>query len=135
MSIEWLLVKTQNAEFQKRASQGTRRKPESSDKPCDWPPKERTEESCGHKGRRQPANERLAAEGVNGFNEVYLRCECGREGTLSPCGADFRILAEEKDGAVRFECPNCGRYLRYDPLTGTIRTRKGILGFLLGRFS
>jgi hypothetical protein len=67
--------------------------------------------------------------------EVHLRCECGYEGSLSHGQADSRLSGKEKDGLVRFECPNCGRHQQYNPLTGMIRTRKGILGFLLGRFS
>jgi len=135
MSIEWLLVKTQNAEVQKRASERTCRKVESSDKSCELPPEESIEETDSHEGRHRPAGERPAGHEADRLKEVHLLCECGYEGTLSPRGTDFKMSAEEKNGVVRFECPNCGRHQQYDPRTGMIKTRKGILGFLLGRFS
>jgi hypothetical protein len=135
MSIEWLLVKTQNAEVQQGASQRTRRTVESSDKSCELPLEEAVEKARSHEGRHQPAKQRPAGPETDTLRQVHLRCECGYEGTLFPRGADFKILAEEENGVVRFECPNCARHLQYDRLTGIIRTRKGIWGFLLGRFS
>ena len=135
MSIEWLLAKTQNAEVQQGASQGTHRTVESSDKSCELPLEEAVEKACSHEGRPQPAKRRPAGPEADTLRQVHLRCECGYEGTFFPRGADFKIFAEEKNGVVRFECPNCARHLQYDRLTGMIRTRKGILGFLLGRFS
>jgi len=128
-------VKTQNIEFQKRTSQRTRRKMEPSDKSCDLPPQGRIEKALGHEGRRQPENECSAAHAADELREVYFRCKCRFEGTLSLRGTDFKMSAEQKSGVVRFVCPNCGRSQQYDRLTGTIKTKKGIWGILLERFS
>jgi hypothetical protein len=137
MSIEWLLAKTQNPEFQtrERGSQRPRRKTDPSNRSSDLPPEESVEEALGHEGGCQPANEQAAAHEADRLREAHLRCECGYEGTLSSRRADFKMSADQKSGVVRFECPKCGRHQQYDPLTGMVKTRKGIWGFLLGRFS
>jgi len=135
MSIEWLLVKSQNAEFHKPTLQGARRKKQSPDKSCNLPPDGRMEEASGHKGRHQPENELATPHQAEEIEQGLLRCKCRYEGAMPLSEADFRMSADPKSGVVRFECPNCGRFLQYDHLTGTIRPRRGIWGFLLGRFS
>jgi hypothetical protein len=67
---------------------------------------------------------------------IKLKCpHCGTEGE-NTCGSIiFRILGKDREGFLYFECPDCKEHLQYNPVTGEIRTRKGLLGFLFGRFS
>jgi hypothetical protein len=67
---------------------------------------------------------------------IRLKCPCcGTEGE-NTCGSiSFRILGKDRKGFLYFECPGCKEHLQYDPMTGKIRFRKGILGFLFGKFS
>lgn len=66
---------------------------------------------------------------------IDLACLCGYEGTVTYGGMDFKLFGKDRKGFLYFECPECKRHLQYDPITGKIRSRKGILGFLFGRFS
>ena len=67
---------------------------------------------------------------------IKLICpRCGREGENTFGNVCFRVLGKDRKGFLYFECPDCKEHLQYDPVTGQIRIRKGILGFLFGRFS
>ena len=72
----------------------------------------------------------------NGHIVIKLVCPCcGTEGE-NTCGSiSFRILEKDRKGFLYFECPDCKEHLQYDPTSGQIKIRKGILGFLFGRFS
>lgn len=76
----------------------------------------------------------VAAEIRNGHYVIDLNCPCGWEGTCTYGKLDAELLGKDRKGFIYFECPKCKRHLQYDPVTGKIRTKKGILGFLLGRF-
>ncbi len=60
---------------------------------------------------------------------------CGYEGTVTYGQIDFELLGKDRKGFLYFRCPECKRHLQYDPITGKIRSRKGISGLLFGRFS
>jgi len=82
---------------------------------------------CGH----DPQDE------YNGDSEHFtcdLICPCGYEGTVTYGQMDFELLGKDRKGFLYFKCPECKRHLQYDPITGKIKTKKGILGLLLGRF-
>ena len=87
------------------------------------------------------AENKLKDEGVlgvkveDGHYVIELKCPCGCEGTVTCGKLDFKLLGKDKKGFIYFECPACKEHLQYDPLTGSTKTRKGILGFLFGRFS
>ncbi len=66
---------------------------------------------------------------------IDLVCVCGYEGTVTYGQMDFRLLGKDRKGFLYFECPECERHLQYDPISGKIKARKGILGSLFGRFS
>jgi ribosomal protein L25 (general stress protein Ctc) len=67
---------------------------------------------------------------------IRLKCpRCGTEGENTCNSICFRILGKDRKGYLYFECPDCKEHLQYDPVTGNIRTRKGLLGFLFGRLS
>lgn len=77
--------------------------------------------------------------GISVSNEhivIKLKCpRCGTEGE-NTCGSiSFRILGKDRKGFLSFECPNCKEHLKYDPITGRISIRKGILGFLFSKFN
>lgn len=71
----------------------------------------------------------------NGHYVIDLECPCGYKGTETFGKMDFKLLGKDRKGFLYFGCPECERHLQYDPITGKIRSRKGILGFLFGRFS
>lgn len=48
---------------------------------------------------------------------------------------EFQFKGKNKDGFLYFECPNCKRDMQYDSLNGTLKSRRGILGYLFGKFS
>jgi hypothetical protein len=48
---------------------------------------------------------------------------------------DFKLCKKDRRGFLYFGCPECDRHLQCDPITGKIKIRKGILGFLFGRYS
>jgi len=66
---------------------------------------------------------------------IDLVCVCGYKGTVTYGQMDFKVLGKDKKGFLYFGCPECKLHLQYDPLTGKIKTRRGILGSLFGRFS
>jgi hypothetical protein len=67
---------------------------------------------------------------------IRLKCPCcGTEGENTCGNISFRILGKDREGFMYFECPNCKEHLQYDLMTGRIKIRKGLLGFLFGRFS
>lgn len=70
----------------------------------------------------------------NGHYVIDLNCPCGWQGTVSYGKMDAKLLGKDRKGFIYFECARCKRHLQYDPVTGKIKTRKGILGFLLRRF-
>ena len=71
----------------------------------------------------------------NGHIVIKLVCpRCKTEGE-NTCGRiQFGILGKDKEGHLYFECPQCKEHLQYDPMSGRIRIRKGLLGFLFGKF-
>jgi predicted RNA-binding Zn-ribbon protein involved in translation (DUF1610 family) len=72
----------------------------------------------------------------NGHIVINLICpRCGTEGENTHGRIQFKILGKDEQGYIYFECPNCKEHLQYDPVSGCIKTRKGLLGFLFGRFS
>jgi hypothetical protein len=76
----------------------------------------------------------LGAKIQNGHYVIDLRCPCGYEGTVTYGQMDFELLGKDRKGFLYFSCPECKCHLQYDPVTGKIKTKKGILGFLFGRF-
>jgi len=87
------------------------------------------------------AENKLKDEGVlgvkveNGHFAIDLKCSCGCEGTVTCGKIDFKLLGKDRKGFIYFECTVCKEHLQYNPLTGNTKTRKGVLGFLFGRFS
>jgi len=72
----------------------------------------------------------------NGHTVIKLLCpRCGTGGEVTYGSISFRILGKDQKGFLYFECPDCKEHLQYDPMTGRIRIRKGLLGFLFGKFS
>jgi hypothetical protein len=67
---------------------------------------------------------------------IKLICpRCKREGENTFGNICFRVLGKDRNGFAYFECPDCMEHLQYDPVTGQIRIRKGLLGFLFRKFS
>jgi len=66
---------------------------------------------------------------------LNLSCPCGWQGTVTYGKMDAKLLGKDRKGFIYFECPACKQHLKYDSLTGKIKTRKGILGLLFGRFT
>jgi hypothetical protein len=97
--------------------------------------KELDEKIQDHEAEIQMKNMRvLGAKIQNGHYVIELRCPCGYEGTVTYGRMEFVLLGKDKKGFLYFKCPECKRHLQYDPITGKIKTQKGILGFLFGRF-
>ena len=71
----------------------------------------------------------------NRHSEIDLRCDCGYEGTVTYDKTDSKLLEKDKKDFVYFECPNCKQHLQYNCLTGKTKTKKGIFGALLCKFS
>ena len=66
---------------------------------------------------------------------IKLNCpDCGTQGENTFGKEDFKILGKDRQGFIYFECPNCLKHLKYDSMTGRIKTQKGLLGFLFGRY-
>ena len=76
-----------------------------------------------------------AAKIRNGHFVIELDCPCGNRGTVTHGQINFRLLGKDSKGFIYFECPRCKQHIQYDPLTGKVKSRKGILGLLFGRFS
>ena len=71
-----------------------------------------------------------------GHAVIKLKCSrCGTEGENTYGNIVFRILGKDRSGFLYFECPQCKEHLQYDPMSGRIRIRKGLLGFPFGKFS
>jgi hypothetical protein len=72
----------------------------------------------------------------DGHIVIKLICpHCKTEGENSHGKIQFKILGKDRNGYLYFKCPVCQEHLQYDPATGNIKTRKGLLGVLFGRFS
>jgi hypothetical protein len=65
---------------------------------------------------------------------INIVCKCGYEGTVTYEKMDYKLLGKDWKGFIYFLCPSCERHLKYDPINGKIRIRKGVLGFF-GIFS
>ena len=105
---------------------------------------ERIKEEFGHAWfsetqehiKRMSGKENSTLDMKSGHIVIKLICpRCGREGENTYGNIEFRILGKDKSGSLYFECPQCKEHLQYDPMSGQIKTRKGLLGFLFGRFS
>lgn len=71
----------------------------------------------------------------NGHIVTKLKCpSCETEGENTYGNMEFKLLGKDKEGFIYLECPNCKEHLQYDSMTGSIKTRKGLLGFLFGRY-
>ena len=71
----------------------------------------------------------------NGHVVIKLVCpRCGTKGENTYGNIRFRILGKDRKGSLYFECPECKEHLQYDLMSGEIRIRKGIIGFLFGKF-
>ena len=71
----------------------------------------------------------------DGHFVIELTCPCGYSGSNTYGKVDFRILGKDKNGFLYLECPKCNKHLQYDNITGKVKSQKGILGYLFGRFS
>ena len=116
MSIEWLLAKAQSAAAGKGTSQTNSRGAAPWGETCSG----QSAESNGHE--------------MAGFSPIHFRCRCGYEGTFPAGDPEVQLSAKRNSRTVRFECPSCGRHLRYNRLTGMIKINKGLLGVFLGEF-
>ena len=66
---------------------------------------------------------------------LKLTCpSCGTEGENVHGHIEFKILGKDRSGFLYFECPSCNKHLQYDPMTGNIKTQRGLLGYLFGIF-
>ena len=71
----------------------------------------------------------------NGHIVIKLVCpRCGTEGENTCGNISFRILGKDCKGFLYFECPQCKEHLQYNNITGHMKIRKGILGFLFRKF-
>ena len=136
MSINWLLSKITNIKTSKKASDvGHERDKLSGDNGRPLP----VEQPHGTKGR----NENLRPQDTHLWNpkpysrhcKVALRCDCSYEGTGTRNKSDLVFAGKGRNEYAYFECPRCGRTLRYDCLTGETTVKKGLRGALLGNFS
>lgn len=71
----------------------------------------------------------------DGHIVIDLSCPCSYKSIFTYNKMDFALLGKDRKGYLYFECPECKQHLQYDPLTRKIRTKRGILGRLFGRFS
>jgi predicted RNA-binding Zn-ribbon protein involved in translation (DUF1610 family) len=136
MSIEWLLTKATDTEAQRKALKRANEESGLSDKVHSSKPGglNRAAENDGEE-RQLRDEDSLGAKMQCRHFEIDLRCDCGYEGTATIDKMDSTLSKKRKKGFAYFECPNCKRHLQYDCLTGKIKTKKGILKVLLGRFS
>jgi hypothetical protein len=83
--------------------------------------------------KRLKENPTLSYE--DGHFITHLTCpKCRSNGIVSHIHNDFRLLGKDKEGFIYFECPNCKTHLQWDSLYGSIKSNKGILGFLFNKF-
>ena len=130
MLIEWLLTRAQKTQIQERASERTCQAVELSEETCGAQPTESNEQMNGHHEQDHLVRECSSDYNVdNQHSKTYLRCGCGYDNQV-----DSPLSGKAKSGIVRFKCASCGRELQYNQPTRITRTRKGILGFLFGRF-
>ena len=47
----------------------------------------------------------------------------------------FQFRGKDKNGFLYFGCANCKKDVQYDIVNGIIKSQKGILGYLFGKFS
>lgn len=67
---------------------------------------------------------------------THLICpKCKTKGEVSHIRKDFRLLGKDKEGFIFFECPNCRTHLKWDSISGSIKSNKGILGYLFNKFT
>ena len=125
MSIEWLLTKTQKTQNQGRASESACQAVELPEETCSDQPEGSNAQRNGPQEQEHPSD--YSAD--HQHSKPCLRCGCGYDNQVP-----LPLSGKEKCGIVRFECAGCGGTLQYNHLTRMIRTRKGILGFLFGRF-
>lgn len=71
----------------------------------------------------------------NGHIIINLNCPCGWQGIVTHGQMQAELLGKDRKGFIYFQCPQCKEHLQYDSITGKIKTRKGILGFVFRRFS
>lgn len=136
MSIEWLLTKTTGTKAQSGPTKTSHKQDELSGKTHDLKSskqKQATEEideerPCG-------VEYTSSAKMQNRTSEINFRCRCGYAELVNNSTTDFKLLRTDSKGFIYFECPNCKRHLRHNLSTGTIKIKKGFLGFLLGKFS
>lgn len=81
--------------------------------------------------------ERLGFKGKirNGHIIINLNCPCGWQGIVTHGQMQAELLGKDRKGFIYFQCPQCKEHLQYAPTSGKVKIRKGILGFLFGRFS
>ncbi len=76
-----------------------------------------------------------SAELKEGDIVIRLTCpSCGMTGEQRTGHTDFSVLGKDASGFIYVECPGCAKHLQYDPITGTIKTQRGLLGFFFGIF-
>jgi hypothetical protein len=84
--------------------------------------------------KRLKENPTLSYE--NGHFSTHLICpKCKSNGIVSHLRNDFKMLGKDKEGFIFFECPNCKTHIKWDSITGSIKSNKGILGFLFNKFA
>ena len=130
MSIEWLLTKTQKTQIHGRAAESACQAVELPEGTCSDQPEGSNEQMNSHQEqdhlvRKHPSD--YSAD--NQHSKPYLRCGCGYDNQVP-----LLLSGKENIGIVRLKCAGCGGELQYNSLTGMTRNRKGILGFLFGRF-
>lgn len=72
---------------------------------------------------------------LNGHIIINLNCPCGWQGIVTHGQMQAELLGKDRKGFIYFQCPKCKEHLQYEPTSAKIKTRKGIIGFLFGRFS
>jgi len=72
----------------------------------------------------------------DGHFVTHLICPtCKTNGIVTFEKQDFKVLGKDKNGFIYFECPECETHLKWNSMNGTIKSNKGILGFLFNKFS
>ena len=130
MSIEWLLTKTQKTQIQGKTAESACHAVEPPEGTYSTQPARSNKRMNGHQEQDHRVREHPTDYSVdNQHSKPYLRCGCGYDNQVP-----LPLSGKEKSGIVRLRCAGCGGELLFNSLTGIIRTRKGILGFLFGRF-
>lgn len=85
-------------------------------------------------GQRLDQNPTLTFE--DGHFITHLSCpKCDNKGIVAHYLQEFKLLGKDKDGYLYFECPKCTTHLKWDSITGEIKSNKGILGYIFNKFS